>query len=195
GFLFAASVSAQDEKAPRTKPRNLVREGYTRPGKPDDRKKGGILVSPALNPDYKGPVMGGTIYFAVFERTGAEGDTWGTGIEDFDIKFVEGRSHKDTFSPVLDTKARYLYLYQVVNDRGLYQWDGATFAALRDQVRNEDVGSTWIRLLVDPRYITSWGHFQAGFTFRVPDRMRTGEAVAAADGGPGETVRLAASSN
>src|SRR5207248_7614239 len=43
----------------------------------------------------------------------------------------------------LDTNARYLYLYQVINDSG----------------RTGRIQTTTIRLLVPPELITSWGHF------------------------------------
>src|SRR5262249_16052255 len=46
-------------------------------------------------------------------------------------------------SDKLDTTARYLYLYQVINDSG----------------RPAQFKQTAIRLLVPPHLITSWGHF------------------------------------
>src|SRR5262249_37304023 len=85
--------------------------------------------------------LGGTIYFSVLDRReGTKGDAWGTGIRDFDTWFVAGL---DSPNRTLDTSARYLYLYQIVND------------SKRDGV----VQDMTIRLLVDPASITSWGHF------------------------------------
>jgi hypothetical protein len=52
-----------------------------------------------------------TLNFAVFERGGTAGDRFGTGLADFDSRFVPGAN-----SPAFDTTARYLYLYQSVND-------------------------------------------------------------------------------
>src|SRR6516165_4398162 len=65
-----------------TKPRHLVRAGYTRPGKPETKKdaKGNIVPLVQWQAKYTGKIIGGTVYFAVYERTtaGTEGDTWGT---------------------------------------------------------------------------------------------------------------------
>ena len=46
-------------------------------------------------------------------------------------------------SHVLDTKAKFLYLYQIVNDRGT----------------NEIIRTNILDLECDPALITSWGHF------------------------------------
>jgi len=99
--------------------RSAVRLGYTRPGSPSDEKTNdGKIRRVAWDPAFRGELIGGTIYFMVLELTTAEGDAWGTGIRNFNDSFVEGRDNDDRSSPNLDTKARYLYLYQVVNDRG-----------------------------------------------------------------------------
>ena len=53
-----------------------------------------------------------TTNFAVFDLTGGQsGDTFGTGYDGFDTNFLSGNA-----SPGLDTSAKYLYLYEVVND-------------------------------------------------------------------------------
>jgi hypothetical protein len=57
------------------------------------------------------PVLDFTTNYAVFKRTGAPGDVWGTGIPDFDANFNRKNGYAD-----LDTNAPYLYLYQVIND-------------------------------------------------------------------------------
>lgn len=98
--------------------------GYTRPGNPDDKfnSDGELIRQVAFVGEglKKFKIMGGTVYFAVFRNTGLlEGDTFGTGMKDFDAKFEAGRSFKDSMSPRYDTRAKYLYLYQVVNDRNL----------------------------------------------------------------------------
>src|SRR5262245_10504673 len=50
--------------------RNLVRVGYTRPGKPETRKdaKGNIVPLVQWQAKYTGKIIGGTVYFAVYER-------------------------------------------------------------------------------------------------------------------------------
>jgi hypothetical protein len=187
-----------------TKPRNLVREGYTRPGKPETKKgaQGAIVPLVQWQAKYTGKIIGGTVYFAVYERTGTEGDPWGTGMANLEGNFVEGKSFNNTFSPALDTKARFLYLYQVVNDRGLDlgkpdRNKKAIAPALGQELNVEDVASATVRLLVDPRFITSWGHFRnAGFTLRVPDRVLTGQTVQEAGLAKEENlIRMAVSAN
>jgi hypothetical protein len=85
--------------------------------------------------------IGGTIYFMVLDRTeGIKGDAWGTGVRNFDGNFVPAR---DSNGKALDTGARYLYLYQVINGSG----------------RAGRIQTATVRLLVPPELITSWGHF------------------------------------
>src|SRR5205823_3281832 len=90
--------------------------------------------------------IGVTIYFMVLDRKtgrkGGYGDSWGVGIRDFDATFVSGRNND---RERLDADARYLYMYQIVNDRE------GTKAAVKDVT---------VRIVVDPRLITSWGHFR-----------------------------------
>src|SRR4051812_6163634 len=106
GTLGVAFISqpatAQDKDAPL--PKRLVHTGYTRPGIPSDGEKEGKVIPAAWDLNYKGMLLGGSVYFAVFERTGAEGDVWGTGMANFDARFKEGRSYQNNFSPALDTK-------------------------------------------------------------------------------------------
>ncbi len=100
--------------------------------------------------------LGATVYFMVFDHktgtvtsgttdesgrtTTVAGDAFGTKFEGFDKTLVAGLNSD---RPNLDTRARYLYLYQIVNDSGLK-------ASVKDIT---------IRLLVPTRRITSWGHF------------------------------------
>lgn len=203
------AVDAGKEKAPeggQYRLRSIVRLGYTRPGSPDDPTKKGDIVPLAFT-DYQGKILGGTVYFMVLERVSdrdrdrdgrdrieTAGDTWGTGMGDFDSRFIPGRNFDGGVSPRLDTKAKYLYLYQLVNDRGLDPREGVAFAAY-DKVRAQDVASFGLKLLVDPRAITSWGYFQgAGFTALAPDRNQINQVRLAADGAEA-TIRLAVSSN
>ena len=67
-------------------------------------------------------------------------DVFGTKFANFDKTLVAGLNSD---RPNLDTKARYLYVYQIVNDSGLQ-------AGVKDIT---------IRLLVPVHRITSWGHF------------------------------------
>src|SRR5438067_9720021 len=147
--------------------KNIVRLGYTRPGYPDDTTKKGEVVQAAYT-DYQGKILGGTVYFMVLERVGPDrsdrpaidaADNWGTGLGDFDGRFVPGRNFDGGVSPRLDTRAKYIYLYQMVNDRGLNPISAENFAAM-GKIRAQDLASFGLKLLVDPRYITSWGHFQ-----------------------------------
>jgi hypothetical protein len=188
-----------DDKAAQTyKLRNIIRLGYTRPGYPDDQPRGGKVVPLAFT-DYEGRILGGTIYFMVLERTSPPnerepGDTWGSGLANLGSRFVPGRGFDGSISPALDTGARYLYLYQLVNDRGLTPRDGVAFAGY-NAVRADDLASFGLRLLICPCYITSWGHFQGtAFTVNVKDRNQINEVRLAAD--KSETfIRLAVSGN
>jgi uncharacterized protein (TIGR03382 family) len=153
---------------------SLVVAGYTRPGNPSDKAPGGKIVPGgylAGNPDFNG--LGGTVFFAVYRLSSGEGDMWGTGVKDFDKTFVPGVDYNDAGSPSLDTRAKYLYLYQVVNSRGLDPISPGMFAA-NTQKGTEPIASTAVRLRVDPRYITSWGHFKnTGLTLAVmPEHLQ-----------------------
>jgi hypothetical protein len=114
--------------------------GYTRPG----TNKATIRAAGAAGT--KKGTLGSTVYYMVLDRAeGTEGDTWGSGIKSFDSFFFPGR---DCTDKKLDTSARYLYLYQVVNDRPP---DGGQFSG--------SVQSATVRLLVAPGRLTSWGYF------------------------------------
>ncbi len=116
--------------------------GYTRPGEPPDPDQ----EQPRGDKPFPAVFMGGTVYFMVLDRAdGRDGDSWGTGLADFDARFVPGKGATDIGnSPGLDTGARYLYLYQVQNDR-----EGA----------NTNLTRATVRVIVPPYLITSWGHF------------------------------------
>src|SRR5262249_50346516 len=126
-LLASADATAQKEEAPKLKanagllrqPPGLVRAGFTRPGNPPDKlNDNGKIAHVAWSKDYRG--IGCTIYFMVLRRTGSIGDTYGSGIVDFDKRFVRGTEFDGDRSPYLSTStAKYLYLYQIVNDRGL----------------------------------------------------------------------------
>ena len=126
--------------------------GYTRPGWPNDARTADKIVFAADNPELRETAIGGTVYFTVLQLTGKNGDSWSAGLPKFDGNFRTGIDLNGTASPMLDTSARYLYLYQVVNDR-------KTPAPIL---------SVSIKLIVDPHEITSWGHFHgAGFAISV----------------------------
>src|SRR5437868_1328260 len=78
--------------------------GYTRPGNPPAPGPTPIKEgAPAAGPDKDAKAIGGTVYFAVFDRTkGTNGDPWGVGVKDFDKLFVSGA---DSDRTKLDTKA------------------------------------------------------------------------------------------
>ncbi len=176
--------------------------GYTRPGNPEDTftPEGDLIrqVSFGREELKKFKIMGGTVYFAVFKNVySAEGDTFGTGLTNFDTRFETGRSFKDNMSPRYDKKAKYLYLYQIVNDRNLdpriNQVKGAKGAGIMKNpifdpnakvganaaaAVTDDIASFALKLTVDPAYITSWGHFRnSGFAAQLPDLDSTGKVV------------------
>jgi len=176
----------------------LIRAGYTRPGNPSDMVKDGKVMALAWDDDYKGRYLGATVYFAVYERTGAgaPGDVFGTGHPGIDELFKEGRSATGQYSPGIDTTARYLYVYQVVNDRGLDPKKEVPIAAPWRDFRTEDIVTATVKLLVDPREITSWGHFSnSAFAARVADRNLRGKVQLAADGKNERMLSMALSSN
>ncbi len=172
------------EKKAEARRASIEVSGYTRPGNPDDKFTGEGELIRQLGFEGEGvkkfKIMGGTVYFAVFKNTGlVEGDTFGTGMASFDAKFEAGRSFQDSMSPRYDKNAKYLYLYQIVNDRNLdprinqvkgAKGDGGIKVPLFDpNVKvdaktappvTEDIASFALKLITDPRYITSWGHFR-----------------------------------
>lgn len=177
--------------------RSLVRAGYTRPGNPPDRlNKNGKIIPLALDSDYDGPMLGATVYFAVFRLDGDREDGFFQEFAPHTDMFVSGRSFENTISPQFDRKAKYLYLYQIVNDRGLDPVKDAVVPALKKDLAATDIASFLLRLNVDPRYITSWGHFKdRGFAAAVTERKQTGDIVEAVDGKGGNVLPMAFSSN
>ncbi|MFO0877256.1 MAG: hypothetical protein U0840_07760 [Gemmataceae bacterium] len=117
--------------------------GYTRIGFPPADDRIDPKIAPAAGPDAR--ALGVTVYYMVLDRKvsngkNGPGDIFGTGIANFDSSFVAGKnSDRDR----IDTEARYLYLYQVVNDSN----------------REAAVKSASVQLIIDPRLITSWGFF------------------------------------
>src|SRR5262245_48871786 len=122
--------------------------GFTRPGTPNDTRKDGKIVYVADDPDERKNAVGGTVYFLVLERKGDDkDDPWGTGVKDLANRFRRGVDAGGTASPSLDMQAKYLYLFQVVNDR-----------------RTEaPIQGSGIHLQVDlkDKPLTSWGSFPA----------------------------------
>ncbi|MBI2807713.1 MAG: hypothetical protein HYX68_22255 [Planctomycetes bacterium] len=191
------AAKPKDEKVARS---SIEVSGYTRPGNPDDifSPDGDLIRRVSFAPQAlkKFKIMGGTVYFAVFKNMGTiDGDTFSTGLTNFDARFEAGRSFKDTMSPRYDAKARYLYLYQVVNDRNLdprlnlvkgAKGGGGIVNPLFDPKAKaqvdvpvtDDIASFALKLLVDPRYITSWGHFRdSSFVANVNDTDVNGKPI------------------
>ncbi|MBX9680126.1 MAG: hypothetical protein K2X38_15290 [Gemmataceae bacterium] len=106
----------------------------------------GILPVGLAEPKTEGPhLLSGSIYYMVFERDGrSTEDPWGTGGPQFSTRFRPGIDFNGGASPALDTQAKYLYLYQVVNH----------------QRTEPQIESASIKLLADLSDITSWGYFQ-----------------------------------
>ena len=167
-----AKGDAQDADKNQPKHRSLVRVGYTRPGTPSDKvNKNGEIIQVALDQDQTGQIIGSTVYFAVFKGTGDDNEVFGTELANLADQFVEGRSFRNTVSPNFDRKAKYLYLYQIVNDRGMNPAKDAVLPAADSDINTSDISHFALRLLVDPRYITSWGHFRnITFVANVTDR-------------------------
>lgn len=134
--------------------------GYTRPGVPDghvENKDGQILLVADNGEEKKNTVLGGTIYFTVidtYEDT-EENDAWRKMSRDMIRSFVPGKSSRGGSSPSFDSGARYVYLYQTVND----------MPNAIDAVRHTSV------FLFDPELLTSWGHFPGhGFSAMAADK-------------------------
>ncbi|MFO0865101.1 MAG: PEP-CTERM sorting domain-containing protein [Gemmataceae bacterium] len=88
-------------------------------------------------------LLSGSIYYMVYERDGrSSDDPWGTGGAQFTSRFRPGIDFNGGASPSLDTQAKYLYLYQVVNH----------------QRTDPVIESASIKLLVDLSDVTSWGY-------------------------------------
>jgi hypothetical protein len=106
----------------------------------------GILPVGLAEAKTDGPhLLSGAIYYMVYERDGRSADDpWGTGGPQFASRFRAGVDFNGGASPSLDTQAKYLYLYQVVNQ----------------QRTDPVIESASIKLLVDLSDITSWGYFQ-----------------------------------
>jgi len=211
---LALSSSAQDAKKedkPAAARPAIEVAGYTRPGNPDDKftADNQLIRRVTFEGEVKTfKIMGGTVYFAVFKNTGLiDGDTFSTGLANFDAKFEAGRSFRDSMSPRFDRKAKYLYLYQVVNDRNIDPRITETKGPAGGGIVNpflvpgkldanmkapatEDIASFALKLITDPRYITSWGHFRdSGFIANVADVDGTGKVVKnVVDDGKGNKV-------
>ena len=161
------------------KPGNLLMAGYATPGSP---------MSAALklaDGNLSSTPLGATIYYAVYQRgTGNRAaDAWGVRAN-FDSSFVEGVNFRQGVSPPLDTEAEYLYLYQVVNDRAIHDPALAkvkgVVGAVDQNTTNltKDIESFALRLVVDPREITSWGYFTAsGFSLNVLNEEKPAETI------------------
>src|SRR5262249_26356414 len=123
--------------------------GYTRPGVPSGRaeKKGpnNQVIFVSLEGDEKAqPILGGTVYFTVIDRYGPEYETrWKETVEQMMDVFVPGKDLQGNTSSPIDRNARYLYLYQVVND----------MPGAREGVKTTGVN------LIDASVLTSWGSF------------------------------------
>lgn len=122
--------------------------GFTRPGVPSGRvenKDGHILLVADNGEEKKNTILGGTIYFTVIDTLldTEENDIWRKMSRDMIRSFVPGKDSRGGSSPAFDSAARYVYLYQTVND----------MPNAVDAVRHTSV------FLFDPALLTSWGHF------------------------------------
>ena len=196
--VWFPATAQETLKEPRSVRSSLVRAGYTRPGTPDDIVTSDNKIIPVNQGFEKKAILGATVYYAVYENKNREGDPFGTGFPGLEGAFVAGQGNTGKLS----TQAKYLYLYQIVNDRGIdpvgeVTKDGIRFAANpgSGDLKSQDVGSFNLKLNVDPSFITSWGYFRnVGLALAGEQRDSTGKIVAASNNGP-EKIRLAASAN
>ena len=207
GLMACTAFGQTGVDSPPVQPRVFVRSGYTRPGNPPDELKADGSVKPvALEPGFKG--IGGTIYFAVIELGDAFGEGRGPLFKSLDGAFVPGTfvaggrpgsavaQVTNRSSGKLDRSARYLYLYQVVNDRGLDRSVTKVQGAANREIDSQDIECARLRLLVRPHLLTSWGYFRnLGFAFDVSEQKGAGGIKFAALGDEGKFIRMAASSN
>jgi hypothetical protein len=149
-FLFLGVAAGSGAELPQF-------TGYTRPGNPSDTVVEGRVVFAVEDPQVRKQALGGTVYYMVLERSGDSADPWGAGHKDMIKRFQPGVDFSGVSSPALDTSAKYLYLYQTVNDR-----HSAT-----------PISSTAVKLLVDLKDVTSWGHF-ASVGFATPSQLAPG---------------------
>ena len=130
--------------------------GYTRPGLPvgkvvkDKDNKVRLVID---TKEVKDPYFGGTVSFMVIDlRAQGDDDRWSDAVRDLIKAFRTGEDGTGRASPEFDRGARYLYLYQVVND----------MPAAETGVRSSSV------FLPDASVITSWGYF-TGYGFTLSD--------------------------
>ncbi len=121
--------------------RETPNDNFSRPD-----KNGNIRPVSLIPQDGPGEptLLSGTVYYMVFERDDRDpNDPWGTGIPNFIKTFRAGIDFNGGSSPDIDVRAKYLYLYQVVNhQRTLPQ-----------------IESMSTKLLVELSEISSWGYF------------------------------------
>jgi hypothetical protein len=193
-------------KSDEMKPINLVRSGFVSPGTPSTDALGKIIQARIVDKGQMPLAFGGTVYYGVYKRVSKSGDTWGVGMADFDNSFEPGANVNGQSSPPLDTNAEYIYLYQVVNDRGVHdrqfmqvQKNAIATAALNPEEKaridgqlTREIASFSLKLMVDPRSLTSWGSFSnASFSINVGTEEN---AMAPADAAA-KAVRMATSAH
>src|SRR5262245_36496044 len=128
--------------------------GYTRPGAPNDRRDDGKIVLVSSDAKLRPDAIGGTVYYLVLERKGDDkNDPWGSGLGDLASRFKRGVDSRGVTAAELDREAKYLYLFQVINDRGT----------------DLSIQNATVKLQADLKKlaITSWGSFHgAGFALK-----------------------------
>jgi len=104
-----------------------------------------------------GVTIDGTLNVGVFQRVADDGDIWGTGFSGLPGELSKGSGPGGAGSPGLDTHARYLYVYQLLND-GISQ---------------QTIGSVGITV----KNATSWGAFNALGFFDDQGLVKTGNPL------------------
>ena len=82
-------------------------------------------------------------------------------------RYVGGKGAADKLDPL----ASYLYVYMVVNDRGLWQVPNAAMPATDIEVASQPVAATLLQMPVSEKSVTSYGYFKdLSFVATLPDR-------------------------
>ncbi len=132
--------------------------GFTRPGAPNDTRQDGKVLFIADNKDQKKEAIGATVYFTVLDL--AKKDDWGVELKELADRFKAGIDANGSPAPAFDAKAKYLYLYQTVNDRGTEVPIQSTLVRIPDDIKASD--------------LTSWGAFR-GITLKLAKPAETGK--------------------
>jgi hypothetical protein len=143
---FVGFTSPVSRESPRENFSRADKEGKIRP----------VSVVP-LDGSTEPQRLSGSVYYMVFERDDKDPkDPWGTGKNVIDT-FRPGIDLNGAPSPGIDPTAKYLYVYQVIND----------------QKTDKPIESASVKLIVEVTELTSWGYWNGiGFAAKDKDAVR-----------------------